>query len=92
MFATHWCGPGGAGPTLNNLDNACQAHDFCYDAHGLSVFSNLNPFLSFQKYQALQQCNQQLCDAAHGAARNDTGSLRVELYFTLVPIGSCRVE
>ena len=58
MFGTHWCGPGGEGPTVNSLDAACKAHDQCYDANGLTAGSNFNPFMGAAKTNALQQCNQ----------------------------------
>jgi hypothetical protein len=89
LFGTHWCGPGGAGPTVNQLDAACQAHDQCYDANGFTPGSNWNPFQSPNQIQALQQCNQNLCNAA--AQTNDPGSTRVALFFTqVVPVGACR--
>ncbi len=91
MFGTHWCGPGGAGPTVNGLDAACQAHDLCYGAHGFTSFSNwspyLSPLLSQSQEQALQQCNQALCNAASHS--NDPGSTRVQMYFTSVSAGAC---
>ena len=88
LFGTHYCGPGGAGPTLNALDSACQAHDQCYDTHNLSVGSNFNPFAPASQIQALQACNQQLCNASSGLS--DLGATRVSLYFQTVPIvGAC---
>ncbi|NYF81308.1 RHS repeat-associated core domain-containing protein [Granulicella arctica] len=87
LFGTHYCGPGGAGPTVNSLDVACQAHDACYDAHGLSVGSNFGFGLDHQKIMALQSCNQTLCNAA--AATKDLGATRVQLYFQSVPYGFC---
>jgi RHS repeat-associated protein len=91
MFGTHWCGPGGAGPTVNQLDAACQAHDGCYDrgynGKAFTPLSNWDPFQSPGRVQALQQCNQNLCNAA--AQTNDPGSIRVILFFTSVPVGAC---
>lgn len=54
LFGTHYCGPGGAGTPVNTLDVACQAHDACYDAHGLSVGSNFGFGLDHQKIMALK--------------------------------------
>ena len=88
-FGTHWCGPGGAGPPINGLDQACQAHDKCYDDNGLSIGSNYNPFLPPDKKQALERCNKALCNAA--AQSSDPGSIRVFEYFSIVPVGSCRL-
>jgi hypothetical protein len=93
LFGTHWCGPGGAGPTVNRLDQACQAHDFCYDAHDFTAFSNYDPMLvvSPAKLNALQSCNQSLCNASRTSARGNGGSRLVDGYFTsVVPVGACR--
>jgi len=87
MFGTHWCGPGGEGPTVNSLDAACKAHDQCYDANGLTAGSNFNPFMGAAKTNALQQCNQALCSAAWKTS--DSGNLRVITYFSQVPVGAC---
>jgi hypothetical protein len=36
--AYNWCGPGNTGlPPINSVDVACQAHDKCYEACGLSA-------------------------------------------------------
>jgi hypothetical protein len=88
MFGTHYCGPGGAGPTVNSLDAACQAHDACYDQNHLSAGMNWGVGLTPQNAQALQTCNQNLCNAA--STLNDPGSTRVVLYFMSVPYGSCQ--
>ncbi len=91
LFGTHYCGPGGAGNPISGLDGDCQIHDGCYDAHGLSPLSNFNLFLGADQVRNLQQCNQNLCDAAAGKDRGDPGSFRVFEYFTQVPIvGACR--
>jgi RHS repeat-associated protein len=87
MFGTHWCGPGGEGPTVNSLDVACKAHDGCYDANGLTAGSNFNPLMGMAKTNALQQCNQALCSAAWKTS--DAGNLRVITYFSQVPVGAC---
>jgi RHS repeat-associated protein len=56
-----WCGPGGSGPPMNSTDAACQQHDYCYDRNNLTSFSNFGPYNA-----QLQNCNQQLCNAARG--------------------------
>ncbi len=84
LFGTHWCGPGGAGPTVNQLDAACKAHDECYDRLGYSPWSNL----SLIQDPGLQACNQALCDAA--AKSSDLGATRVRLYFSIIPKDYCR--
>ncbi len=90
LFGTHYCGIGGAGNTINELDKACAAHDLCYGSHGFSAFSDYNASLyTTGQAGALQTCNQALCNAARGPASRDLGSSRVSAYFTAVPVGAC---
>lgn len=86
LFDTHYCGPGGDGPTVNKLDEACAAHDACYDNRGFGPSSNFDPFLSPRRTRLLQDCNQRLCNATTGPADQDRGSGLVRLYFTQVPL------
>jgi len=81
LFGTHWCGPGGGGPPVNNLDVACQAHDNCYGYIGFSAASNFNN-LSATDAANVQACNQLLCDAARRSSA--PGSSRVNFYFTFI--------
>jgi RHS repeat-associated protein len=81
MFGTHWCGPGGGGPPVNDLDAACKAHDNCYDSIGFSASSNFNN-LSATDAANVQACNQLLCNAARQSRA--TGSTRVNLYFSVI--------
>jgi RHS repeat-associated protein len=82
MFGTHWCGPGGAGPPVNDLDEACQLHDMCYGSR-FSAMSNFSD-LSVTDSNSLQACNQLLCNAARQSSA--PGSSRVNFYFSfLVP-------
>ena len=48
---------------MPGLDAACAAHDKCYDDAHVGVWTNLNPILSPEKQAAIQQCNQNLCNA-----------------------------
>ena len=65
LFSTRYCGPGGAGVTTGTLDAACQTHDECYQAAGLSADSNTSgATLSLPEAAAAQSCNQALYDAA----------------------------
>lgn len=83
MFATHWCGPGGAGSTVDSLDVACRAHDACYAKNNhLTAASNFNPFPSATELTALRQCNQALCTAALTSGSDNYGAPYVYLYFT----------
>ncbi len=78
LFNTKWCGPGGGGTPVNNLDNACMQHDVCYETHHLSYSDNFDP--NFSNGAALQTCNQQLCNAASGM--NTTGADAVVFWFS----------
>jgi RHS repeat-associated protein len=91
LFGTHWCGPGGGGWPVNELDSACQAHDRCYDANGLTIGDNSNPFLAPGKSAALFNCNESLCIAASHPRPFIQGGAAVILYFTLTPLnrGAC---
>jgi len=55
----NWCGTGGAGKAVDAVDEACRAHDRCYANNGLSALDNITG-----SSQALQGCNQKLCDSA----------------------------
>jgi hypothetical protein len=81
LFGTHWCGPGGGGPPVNDLDAACKAHDQCYDNIGLSASSNFND-LSATDAANVKACNQLLCNSA--LRSNARGSTLTNLYFTIV--------
>jgi len=76
----NWCGEGGSGVPTDRLDGACMAHDYCYFHHGLTVGMNYNnPVPDYGQGLALQQCNQNLCNAAPSSI-ND--SKWVDRYFT----------
>ena len=62
-----WCGPGGSGPNLSGHDAACHVPDVCYDTNGLHVLDNFNPTLPANKASALEECNQQPCNATRGS-------------------------
>jgi RHS repeat-associated protein len=87
LFGMHWCGPGGGGTPVNALDIACMNHDRCYDRIGATWKSNFN----FEYNAALQQCNQALCDAAMGPARNNPHSALIWEFFYIAPfVNFCR--
>lgn len=44
-----WCGPGGGGHPVDELDKCCRAHDWCYDQ--VEVYG-CSPKLSFYKFSA----------------------------------------
>jgi hypothetical protein len=85
LFDTRWCGPGGAGQPVNGLDEACQAHDACYDAIVAHISDNNNP--NFANKAGLQACNQQLCDSASHS--NDIGSGQAIWYFSHYGLYKC---
>lgn len=81
--------PAALGPTVNNLDRACQVHDYCYDSHNLSVTSNFNLGLSPSQKAALQKCNQSLCDASRSVFGRNDGGKYVKFHFSHVLEGTC---
>jgi RHS repeat-associated protein len=90
----HWCGPGGKGLPIDDLDAYCLIHDYCYDRAGLSASTNVNGLLS---NPALSACNQALCNGAMSVLNSNVATenekenaVEVTAYFTIVPIrGSC---
>jgi RHS repeat-associated protein len=90
LFGTHWCGPGGDGPPVSDLDAACKAHDQCYDKFGLSAGSNFNGSGSTPpSLLVLQACNQALCNSARVSPAN--GAADVVWYFMSAVNGACTV-
>lgn len=70
---------------------ACKVHDDCYTAHGLTPGSNRDPSLPSFKEEQLQQCNQQLCNAAQ-ANPSASGSTLIPFYFGRVLKGACESQ
>jgi RHS repeat-associated protein len=81
LFGTHWCGPGGGGPPVNDLDAACKAHDQCFDNIGFSASSNFNN-LSATDAANVKACDQLLCNSAQQS--NARGSTLTDFYFSIV--------
>ena len=80
FFGSHWCGPGGGGIPVSNLDAACKAHDQCFDAAGISAANNVGGgHMTLQQAGAAQGCNAALAAAA-AANPNDPGSSLVSLW------------
>lgn len=40
----NWCGPGGGGPAMSALDEACEGHDKCYATCGISGIGGATSF------------------------------------------------
>jgi hypothetical protein len=60
----NWCGPGGEGPALNAIDEACREHDECYDGANLTALRVILSASTLTKpqQQHLQQCDASLCE------------------------------
>jgi|SRR5271154_6228440 len=58
---TNYCGPGGGGTPTTRVDNACAAHDLCYQNAGISFVNNVFGTGGSQKQAAANACNAQLC-------------------------------
>ena len=68
LFGTHYCGPGGGGSEVNQLDHFCHIHDDCYGKFGVDASVNLpanhNTTLSPWQISGITGCNQALADGA----------------------------
>jgi hypothetical protein len=84
----NWCGSGGMGQPVNNLDANCLLHDYCYAQNGLSAGMNWGVGLTLSNVGALFACNQALCNGA--AANLGSASAQVIAYFSTVPFGYCQ--
>jgi RHS repeat-associated protein len=77
-FGTHWCGPGGGGPTLTAFDEGCMVHDHCFDAIGVSADANTGPgTVTLDQAVEMQKCNEALYAVAV-ANPADPGSSRIK--------------
>jgi RHS repeat-associated protein len=63
VAGTNYCGPGGFGPILTQVDNACFHHDACYNSAGASFFNNVFHTGGPGMQGAIASCNQQLCSS-----------------------------
>jgi hypothetical protein len=78
----NFCGAGGSGTPIDDLDDACAHHDMCYYTHGnLTASSNSGP-----DNPELQACNQTLCDAARNVesagGSNASDAWEIRMYFS----------
>lgn len=99
LLGTNYCGVGPKDQTIptvqgqnHALDEACRAHDVCYDANGLSVSDNFNFKLSASKKSALRSCNVDLCRTVQSIQKKGFAGYReaaVHAYFATVPVGNC---
>lgn len=63
-FGTHWCGPGGGGPTTSANDAACREHDRAYAAAGATAAMNTGGATPTPaQAAAMRAANQSLYDA-----------------------------
>lgn len=79
FFGTRWCGPGGAGSPVSDVDRACRAHDICFGLAGLDARANTDSsvHLSLAQAVAAQGCNQQLYNSV-SQYPNEAGSSRIQ--------------
>jgi RHS repeat-associated protein len=61
----NWAGPGGMGAPIDDVDAAAMMHDYCYHQGGFTAGSNYGGHSD-----ALQACNQSLCNAASQGETN----------------------
>jgi hypothetical protein len=107
LFGTNFCGPGPVLPNgktdvsvptvsgdFHDLDEACKAHDICYDNNHLTNGDNfpggpsdLDQLRASGKLHKLQACNKQLCDAT--ANMKGPAAWLVNKYFNYYGVGRC---
>jgi len=59
---TNYCGPGGKGTPTDRVDDACAAHDLCYDNAGVTYKNNIGLATTTPQQAAeIQTCNNTLC-------------------------------
>jgi len=85
----HWCGPGGWGTVVDELDGFCNEHDNCYKVAGVSWENNVGKPLSPSQTCALKQCDAALCGHLF-AYRPTTRYQRIlvpamEVFFECIP-------
>ena len=56
-----WCGPGGSGTPVDDVDRCCQKHDFCYDK--ILEKHKCSPYITQYKHKKGKCCkfNRSLC-------------------------------
>jgi RHS repeat-associated protein len=81
----NWCGYGGAGIPIDDVDAACMMHDYCYDTNHVSAAEGESGVLSGLTASVLQQCNQLLCNAvnhSYGWNDEDQNAQEILSYFS----------
>jgi RHS repeat-associated protein len=58
---TNYCGPGGGGPVLNQIDRCCKDHDDCYGHIGVTWQMNTYKRTTSEQRQCIQDCDEALC-------------------------------
>jgi hypothetical protein len=76
----NWAGSGGKGVPIDDVDAAAMMHDYCYHQGGFTAGSNYGGHSD-----ALQACNQALCDAASNAGDKAIGVVNAAAMKNQVP-------
>jgi hypothetical protein len=86
LFGTHYCGPGGGGRDVNQLDSLCHVHDDCYGAFNVDASVNLpghhSTPLSGAQIAGIRGCNQALATGAKGLIGRVTGAEYIYSWLT----------
>ncbi|EDO38422.1 predicted protein [Nematostella vectensis] len=56
-----YCGPGGEGIPVDDVDRCCQAHDTCYDKVSSNYFCGFPGAIYFAQYRTLSSRNMPGC-------------------------------
>jgi RHS repeat-associated protein len=84
----NWCGKGGAGTPIDQVDTACMIHDYCYSTNGFTFAENYTTTVATAgKAAILQACNQALCNVSTlvYAEGGPTAAQSIVDLFTLTP-------
>jgi len=86
LFGTHWCGPGGGGREVNQLDSLCHVHDNCFASFGVDASVNMpghhNTPLSPEQITGITGCNQVLATGAKGLIGKVPGASYIHYWLT----------
>ena len=64
LWHGNWCGPGGAGPPIDCVDESCMKHDKCYEECGLNARNRWYPKNIFNR--CADKCDNKLLKDLRG--------------------------
>ena len=94
----NWCGPGGAGPAIDGVDQCCKDHDGCYDKCKADWKNHMFGTGGSDTQSEMTACDKSLCSCLKNAKVDpggaaDRAKFRVAVFFGCLsaqPISSKR--